>query len=227
MCKQIFLPIDSKPKHRRDANNNNTNTNTNTNNVITTNDKNQQPQAQAQPQSIPEFIHTMSEQFRTSVATSYYCIEHGLIRVPELFYCTQNELEQLEHDIIDNTVAPSDLRVLRGGHQNDALIPTSINKSISLRGISYDDIHHRRNDNTDDRTSSFLDRTAVLHNNVDHPNVTQGDDTAIQDTIQNRSLSSSPSPQEQLHIDNDLVVEDHEESGSSEQGTLMQQRIDL
>ena len=89
LCKQIYVPIDAKSKQSQHLNKSGT---------------------------LPDFINELSQQFRTSVATSYYCIEHGLIRIPELFYCTESELEQLEHLVIDSTIAPADLTSFRGNY---------------------------------------------------------------------------------------------------------------
>jgi hypothetical protein len=90
LCKQTFLPIDAKnSKQSLQLNKNGT---------------------------LPTYIHELSQQFRAAVATSYYCVEHGLVRIPELFYCTASELEQLERHIIDNTIAPIDLIPLRGNY---------------------------------------------------------------------------------------------------------------
>ena len=89
MCKQIYLPIDAK---------------------------NEQPSLMDKNGTLPNYINELSQQFRASVATSYFCIVHGLVRIPELFYCTQSELEQLEHQIIDNTISPIVLISFRGNY---------------------------------------------------------------------------------------------------------------
>ena len=101
MCKQIYLPIDAKNKQSLQQ-------------LDTKNGT-----------LLPNYINELSQQFRASVATSYYCIEHGLVRIPELFYCTQSELEQLEHHIIDNTLAPSDLISLRGNYHEYDIAATN------------------------------------------------------------------------------------------------------
>ena len=101
MCKQIYLPIDAKNKQSLQQ-------------LDTKNGT-----------LLPNYINELSQQFRASVATSYYCIDHGLVRIPELFYCTQSELEQLEHHIIDNTIAPSDLISLRGNYHEYDIAATN------------------------------------------------------------------------------------------------------
>jgi hypothetical protein len=125
MCKQIYLPIDAK---------------------------NKQPLQLDKNGALPNYINELSQQFRASAATSYYCVEHGLVRIPELFYCTQSELEQLEHHIIDNTIAPMDLISLRGNyHEYDTAATTTNNAPMELSTTSAAENHVMSHETNPDR----------------------------------------------------------------------------
>lgn len=59
-------------------------------------------------------VAELSQQYATAVATSFYCLQNGLIRIPESIRCTRTQLQQMEEHLLSVTVTPSELIRLRG-----------------------------------------------------------------------------------------------------------------
>jgi hypothetical protein len=62
-------------------------------------------------------LQTLSHHFAAAAATSYYCVQSGLVRIPKSVRCTRHDLELLEHRIFDKAIAPADLVTLRGNRE--------------------------------------------------------------------------------------------------------------
>jgi hypothetical protein len=112
LCQQTYLPIDTKKKQHRQRHS---------------------KKGMYQPSN---YINELSQQFNASVATSYYCIEHGLVSIPESIHCTQSELDYFEHHIMDGAISPTDLRKLRGttNHSNINHRPSNDGLSTAMDG---------------------------------------------------------------------------------------------
>lgn len=157
MCKQIYLPIDAK---------------------------NKQPSPIDKNGTLPKYINELSQQFRASVATSYYCVEHGLVRIPELFYCTQSELEQLEHQIIDNTISPIDLVPFRGNyHEYENTITHQPMESFPTNSVHAVPGIHDTAQEQDATIQTTVEPVveAVAASNVDLTSIMETEDTSHSD----------------------------------------------
>lgn len=59
-------------------------------------------------------VAELSQQYASAAATSFYCVQNGLIRIPESIRCTRTQLQQMEQHLLSVTVTPSELINLRG-----------------------------------------------------------------------------------------------------------------
>jgi hypothetical protein len=59
-------------------------------------------------------VAELSQQYATAAATSFYCAQNGLIRIPESILCTRTQLQQMEEYLRSVTVTPLELITLRG-----------------------------------------------------------------------------------------------------------------
>ena len=62
-------------------------------------------------------LRELSQRFAAACATSYYCVETGLVRIPRSVRCTRSELHRLERRIFDGAIPPARLVPLRGNRQ--------------------------------------------------------------------------------------------------------------
>jgi hypothetical protein len=65
-------------------------------------------------------LNELSNRFAAASATSFYCVETGLVRIPKTVRCTKTELQQLERRIFDGAVTPAKLVALRGSRQESS-----------------------------------------------------------------------------------------------------------
>ena len=63
-------------------------------------------------------LRELSHRFAAASATSYYCVETGLVRIPKSVRCTRSELQRLEQRIFGGSVPPTKLVALRGSRQD-------------------------------------------------------------------------------------------------------------
>ena len=62
-------------------------------------------------------LKALSQRYAAACATSYYCVESGLVRIPRSVRCTRSELQRLERRIFDGAIPPARLVALRGSRQ--------------------------------------------------------------------------------------------------------------
>jgi len=79
-------------------------------------------------------LRELSHRFAAASATSYYCVETGLVRIPKSVRCTRSELQRLEQRIFDGAIAPAKLVALRGSRQEMSSAGVPINNNGSLDG---------------------------------------------------------------------------------------------
>jgi Ring finger domain len=75
------------------------------------------PVDEKQGKAKTDALNELSRRFAAASATSYYCVETGLVRIPKTVRCTRKELQQLESRIFDGAVPPAKLVTLRGSRQ--------------------------------------------------------------------------------------------------------------
>jgi len=63
-------------------------------------------------------LRELSHKFAAASATSFYCVETGLVRIPKSVRCTRSELQRLEQRIFGGSVPPTKLVALRGSRQD-------------------------------------------------------------------------------------------------------------
>jgi Ring finger domain len=62
-------------------------------------------------------LQELSCDYAAASATSYYCVQTGLIRIPRSVRCTKTELKLLEQRIFEGTVPPATLASIRGSRE--------------------------------------------------------------------------------------------------------------
>lgn len=110
-------------------------------------------------------LHELSQRFAAAAATSYYCIESGLVRIPKTVLCTRQELAQLESRIFDGTVPPSKLVELRGSLQESSSSSVNGGNIIAAINTRHDPCHIIETD--DPTASNSLDMNFSFDSGVD------------------------------------------------------------
>jgi hypothetical protein len=153
-------------------------------------------------------VAELSQQYATAAATSYYCLQNGLIRIPESIRCTRTQLRQMEEHLLSVTVTPSELITLRGKKED------IVRQSPDLEGEqSYNPLHETivGSTSTDeltapmDLTASFESEMEGIETSAININYELVDRTLEVDLECNASIPSFREQEQWVHWDQELV----------------------
>jgi hypothetical protein len=108
-------------------------------------------------------IAELSQEYALAASTSFYCLQNGLIRIPEFVRCTGKQLKQFEEENFSLTVPSSEVISLRR------------NKNTKMEGEqSHNRLHEATIESTStDEFSATTDSTASFDSEL------EGNETAV------------------------------------------------